>query len=72
MYRIAMRTAMAFVAATLVLVAPSAADGQAGPARWVDNLEPIGPGDWNYDFAAHLLERAGFGGTPKEIEAWPR
>ncbi len=24
--------------------------------------------DWNYDRAAHLLERAGFGGTPEEIE----
>ena len=23
--------------------------------------------DWSYDFAAHLLERAGFGGTPEEI-----
>jgi hypothetical protein len=37
------------------------------PATWQNDLTPIGPGDWNYDFAAHLLERAGFGGTPDEI-----
>ncbi len=40
----------------------------AGPARWVDDLTPIGASDWDYDKAAHLLERAGFGGTPAEIE----
>lgn len=40
---------------------------QAGPAAWQGDLTPIGPEDWNYDFAAHLLERAGFGGTPDEI-----
>jgi uncharacterized protein (DUF1800 family) len=33
-----------------------------------ENLSPIGVADWNYDRAAHLLERAGFGGTPKDIE----
>jgi hypothetical protein len=41
----------------------------AGPAAWQNDLTPIGAADWNYDFAAHLLERAGFGGTPEEIEA---
>lgn len=40
----------------------------AGPAAWVDDLSPIGPGDFSYERAAHLLERAGFGGTPDEIE----
>lgn len=39
----------------------------AGPADWADDLRPIEPGDWSYDRAAHLLERAGFGGTPEEI-----
>jgi hypothetical protein len=38
-----------------------------GPASWVDDLSPIAAGDWNYERAAHLLERAGFGGTPEEI-----
>jgi uncharacterized protein DUF1800 len=37
------------------------------PAMWQNDLTPIGPADWNYDFAAHLLERAGFGATPDEI-----
>jgi Protein of unknown function (DUF1800) len=38
-----------------------------GPARWADDLTPIGGSDWSYDYAAHLLERAGFGGTPEEV-----
>jgi hypothetical protein len=38
------------------------------PAAWTNDLSPIAPADWNYDRAAHLLERAGFGGTPEEIE----
>ena len=41
----------------------------AGPAAWQNDLAPIAPADWNDDFAAHLLERAGFGGTPQEIQA---
>src|SRR5213075_2180221 len=44
----------------------------AGPARWQNDLTPIASFDWNYDFAAHLLERAGFGGTPEEVEALAR
>ena len=34
-----------------------------------NDLTPLSPSDWNYDFAAHLIERAGFGGTPEEIQA---
>jgi hypothetical protein len=41
--------------------------GPPGPARWADDLAPISGSDWSYDFAAHLLERAGFGGTPEEV-----
>jgi len=33
-----------------------------------ENLSPIQRADWNVARAAHLLERAGFGGTPAEIE----
>jgi Protein of unknown function (DUF1800) len=36
---------------------------------WQNDLTPIATSDWNRDFAAHLLERAGFGGTPEEIDA---
>ena len=41
----------------------------AGPAQWRGDLSPISAGDWNAARAAHLLERAGFGGTPEEIAA---
>ena len=34
----------------------------------VNDLTPISPSDWNYECTAHLLERAGFGGTPEEIQ----
>ena len=37
-------------------------------AGWQNDLTPITKADWNYDRAAHLLERAGFGGTPEEIQ----
>jgi uncharacterized protein (DUF1800 family) len=58
-------------AAGLLLAAAMPAQAQrasAPPAAWVDDLSPIGPQDWSYDRAAHLLERAGFGGTPQEVE----
>jgi uncharacterized protein (DUF1800 family) len=32
-------------------------------------LTPLTTGNWNYATAAHLLNRAAFGGTPAEIEA---
>lgn len=38
-------------------------------ASWQGELTPISATDWSYDRAAHLLERAGFGGTPDQIEA---
>ena len=31
-------------------------------------LTPLAPGAWKYATAAHLLNRAAFGGTPDEIE----
>jgi uncharacterized protein (DUF1800 family) len=31
-------------------------------------LKPLSPSRWDYTTAAHLLNRAGFGGTPSEIE----
>lgn len=34
---------------------------------WQDDLRPIAASDWNATLAAHLLERAGFGGTPEEV-----
>lgn len=31
-------------------------------------LKPLSSSKWNYDMAAHLLNRAGFGGTPIQIQ----
>ncbi|MEO2175182.1 MAG: DUF1800 domain-containing protein [bacterium] len=36
-------------------------------ASWQDDLTAIERQDWSRQHAAHLLERAGFGGTPEEI-----
>jgi len=64
------------VAATAVLTAAIAGHaGSAhllasapGPASWQDDLTPIAAADWDYDTAEHLLDRAGFSGTPEEIQ----
>ena len=39
-----------------------------GPAEWKGDLTPITAADWSYDRAEHLLGRAGFSGTPEEIQ----
>lgn len=38
------------------------------PATWVGDLSPIAESDWSYARAAHLIERAGFGATPADIQ----
>ncbi|MBL4582871.1 MAG: DUF1800 domain-containing protein [Gammaproteobacteria bacterium] len=40
-----------------------------GIDRWQGDLSSISATDWDYAAAAHLLERAGFGGTPNQIQA---
>ena len=57
------------IAAVMAVSPPAALAQSTGPAKWQNDLTPIAASDWNYDFAAHLLERAGFGGTPEEIQA---
>ena len=52
------------IAAFTAQAAPAA---PAAPAIWQDDLQPIAAADWGPHQAAHLLERAGFGGTPAEI-----
>ena len=61
--------AVAVITATSTTVPVSGLAQKAGPPQWQNDLTPIGASDWNYDLAAHLLERAGFGGTPEEIQA---
>lgn len=63
-----MRLRVRFAAVLLVTSGVVCSFGQVtGPAAWQNDLTAIQPADWNADFAAHLLERAGFGGTPEEI-----
>jgi hypothetical protein len=49
-----------------------ASERGAGPVAWAGDLTPIGPRDWSYERAGHLLERAGFGGTPEELDKLAR
>lgn len=39
---------------------------------WSNDLSPLPASEWNADRAKHLLERAGFGGTPQEVERLSR
>jgi len=48
-------------------IVSSAAALAAGPAAWTNDLSPITPADWSYERARHLLDRAGFGGTPADV-----
>jgi uncharacterized protein (DUF1800 family) len=57
-------------AASIPAQTPSAADrvnATVAPISWAGDLTQIGAADWNAARAAHLLERAGFGGPPEEI-----
>jgi uncharacterized protein (DUF1800 family) len=62
------RKLVSIAAATLLLAAPIST-AQSAPAadKWQGDLSPISAKDWNAERAAHLLSRAGFGGTPEEI-----
>lgn len=62
------RAAALAAALALPAGAASAADG-AGPGSWAGDLAPLTSAEWTYDRAAHLLERAGFGGAPEEVAA---
>src|SRR6202048_2208413 len=62
------RNSALLVVAAAMAVCPAMAES-TGPTAWQNDLTAIGATDWNRDFAAHLLERAGFGGTPEEIDA---
>ena len=66
------RAAVVLLSLVLACTGPGVSAGSEtwlpGPASWADDLQPIPAAEWNYDRAAHLLERAGFGGTPDEIQ----
>jgi len=68
----ALRSVAAATSVMLAMATPGWSADQsvhaAGPASWTNDLSPIQAEDWSYERAAHLLERAGFGGTPAEIQ----
>jgi hypothetical protein len=59
---------VALIATVPLALAYEPASGGAGPQEWMGNLTPISAADWTFERAAHLLERAGFGGTPEDIQ----
>jgi uncharacterized protein (DUF1800 family) len=62
----------AFLQTLGALVLCVATTAQSAPAAWQDDLQPLSANDWNRERASHLLERAGFGGTPEEIDRLAR
>ena len=40
----------------------------SSPSDWDGDLDPMPENYWNEIYSAHLLERAGFGGTPDDIK----
>ncbi|MCY3964635.1 MAG: DUF1800 domain-containing protein [Acidobacteria bacterium] len=63
------RCAAAAIACCIVLpVAAITAPVDSTGHAWVGDLAPLAESDFGYEQAAHLLERAGFGGTPAEID----
>ena len=65
--RMGNRTVLAILMMAFPLV--SAAGSGHSSASWQGDLAPLPESAWNAGRAAHLLERAGFGGTPEEIRA---
>jgi hypothetical protein len=61
------KIAAAIAVATTLLASPLLASPSGAETTWQGDLQPITAAEWNADRAAHLLERAGCGGTPDEI-----
>ncbi len=57
------------LATLAITMLPCVAAAQTDNSAWQDDLSTVPSSSWNYDKAAHLLERAGFGGTPEQISA---
>jgi hypothetical protein len=67
-----MHRRLTWVVVLVMIFTASALAQKTGSSQWQNELTPISASDWNYDLAAHLLERAGFGGTPEDIQALAR
>ena len=64
-----MRTLRRYAAA-IGLSAAALAHAAPPPSApvWQDDLQPLPAAAWSRERAAHLLERAGFGGTPTDVD----
>ena len=60
------RTTLALLMMGFSIISVGAAGSGHDPASWQGDLAPLPESAWNAGRAAHLLERAGFGGTPTE------
>jgi uncharacterized protein (DUF1800 family) len=58
---------IAFLSTVSVLSVAASVRLPAASDAWAGDLSPISASDWNYERAAHLIERAGFGATPEAI-----
>ena len=61
------RVGLAAALIAILCISVGKVRGVDPPGKWSGDLSPISNADWNYERAAHLLERAGFGGPPEEI-----
>ncbi|MFM2119316.1 MAG: hypothetical protein RL722_784 [Pseudomonadota bacterium] len=57
-----------FVSGVLALLPAPPASAQAPSSAQAGDLAPLAAADWSPARAAHLLERAGFGATPAEVQ----
>ena len=55
-------------ALSLMLLTGVTHAASAEDANWVNDMKPLPASAWNVERAAHLLERAGIGGTPQEVQ----
>ena len=56
------------LAITSHAVSANQKDWSPGPVSWKGDVTPVTAADWSYARAEHLLGRAGFSGTPEEIQ----
>ncbi|HJN08551.1 MAG TPA: DUF1800 family protein [Pirellulaceae bacterium] len=61
-------TADQIVAEAVKTIADAAPEIYTHRSAAMGGLKPLAPDQWNYAKARHLLVRAGFGGTPQEVE----
>lgn len=66
--RFGFRTPRALLAGVLLQLAAAQSMANAG----LGDFTPLPAREWDRDKAAHLLERAGFGGTPEDVDALAR